>query len=76
MNDAPNAIRTAIRDASQAVFALYRAEGLGACQGHDWRTQGQETEAALDIDHRHGATYLLAYTTAAEYVVAGLPGLH
>lgn len=84
-----NAVKFAIRDSVQAVFALYRSSGLGACQDHDFLpnaqagaaecfADGSEIGSRLTPDERANetASYVLAYTTSAEYVVAGLPSLN
>jgi hypothetical protein len=75
MTKGATAIQLAIRDAAQAVFALYRAEGLRACQDHDYLPDAaRAAEEAVEGPERDA--YTLAYTTAAECIVAQLPGMN
>jgi|HubBroStandDraft_3_1064219.scaffolds.fasta_scaffold00013_9 hypothetical protein len=72
------ATKVAIRDAVQMVYSIYRKGGLRACQDTDYlplaKQGGDESEHVFDSATREA--YTLAYTTAAEYVVAGLPGIN
>lgn len=83
------AIQLAIRDSVHNVFALYRTSGLRACQEHDYLPEaqreaaecfadGSEIGCTLTSDERANetASYVLAYTTSAEYIVAQLPSLN